>query len=878
MKFAHRGVVGGLAGAVIAAVLGSFLAVNAPADPPILTLVASDAGVGQAIHATAQLSESPGAEGEISFEVFGPGDPSCAGTPLTPTPAAATVNGEGPYDSGDFTPAGAGTYSWSAHYTGDLINPSADAACAPLSTVSKAAPTLSGSASAATVGGAIHDEVSLSGGFSPSGNVTFSVYAPGDTSCTTVLGSSTVEIQSGQAISGDLATSEAGEFRWTASYPGDANNEAVALACNAANQTSTVNKASPTLSGVATPAVDVGQTITDSATLAGGFTPGDDLVFRTYAPGDSSCAGPAEYEAPVPVSGNGTYAPPGFAPASPGLYRWTVESQGDANNEAVSTACNDANQGSTVSKASPTLTGVASAAIVGGAIHDEVSLSGGFSPSGNVTFSVYAPGDISCTTVLNTSTVPIQSAHATSAGVTISEAGEFHWKASYPGDSNNEAANLPCNAANQTSTVSKASPTLSGIATSVPKTGLTITDNATLAGGFSAGGNLIFRTYGPGDSTCATSPKYSATVAVNDDGSYSPPGFSPPAGLYRWTVEYEGDPNNNPVSTICNDANQGSAVGTIAVTLTTSASGGTVGNPVTATATIQEGAIPAGQLTFKAFPPNDANCSGTAAFSSTVSVAGNGSYRSAAFVPSRVGSFRWTVAYSGDVNHNPATVTCGKTISSIVQAKPTIAGAVKQQITVGTSFRDTATLQGGYAPGGTVTFRVYGPVASGCGQPLFVDTVAVSANGTVSSDPFSAQRPGRYSFVASYSGDVANQATTEPCDSAAQVTQVRKRTPQLKPRAVLIGRKTISIRAKLSGGASPSGSISFRLYRPGDKHCRRRPAFSGAISIKSNGSYSLAQYLATKSGLYRLSVSYSGDQRNQRYKGNCGGAQPIRVG
>lgn len=662
MRTGHRRIIGGLAAAAIAAVLGSLLALTAAADPPILALVASSASVGQPIHATAQLTESPGAEGTISFEVFGPSDPTCAGPPLTPAPGAATVNGEGSYESGDFTPPGAGTYSWSAHYTGDFVNPPADASCAALSTVSKATPTLTGSAANTIVGGTIHDEVSLSGGFSPSGEVTFSVYAPSDSTCATPLETSTVPIQSAHATSANFTTPQVGSFRWTASYPGDANNEAFDLVCN---QISVVAKASPTLSGVATSFVEVGQSITDSVTLAAGFSP--------------------------------------------------------------------------------------------------------------------------------------------------------------------EA-------------------------------------------------NLVFRAYGPNDPTCATTPKYVATVSVSGNGPYIPLGFAPARGLYRWTVTYGGDANNEAFSLGCNAINQSSIVGMIDVTLTASAGGATVGNPVTTTATIKEGVTPTGQIIFKAFPASDANCSGAAIFSSIVSVAGNGSYRSAPLLPTRVENIRWTVAYSGDAHHNPAALGCGTAVSSITQARPSIAGAVKQQLTVGTPLSDTAILQGGYVPGGTVTFRIYGPVAAGCAKPLLVDIVAVRDNGTVSSDPFTPTRPGRYSFVASYSGDAANQAATEACDSPSQVTHIRKYTPRVKPRALLIGRRTISIRARLSGGASPSGAISFRLYRPGDSHCTHRPAFTGAISVKSNGNYSLAQYLATKRGVYRLSVSYSGDQRNQQYKGRCGSAQPIRVG
>jgi hypothetical protein len=201
---------------------------------------------------------------------------------------------------------------------------------------------------------------------------------------------------------------------------------------------------------------------------------------------------------------------------------------------------------------------------------------------------------------------------------------------------------------------------------------------------------------------------------------------------------------------------------------------------------------------------------------------------------------------------------------------------VKQQLTVGTPFQVTATLQGAYAPAGTISFQIYGPNAADCAKPLSVNTVAVAGKSTVSSDPFVAQRPGSYSFVAIYSGDAANQGATESCDPAGQA-QVNKRMPAVKPRARLKG-KRISIRAHLSGATSPSGVINFRLYRPGDKRCKGRPAFSGGVTVRSNGSYLLAQYLATKSGIYRLSVGYSGDQRNQRYKGSCRGAQAIQIG
>jgi hypothetical protein len=631
----------------------------------------------------------------------------------------------------------------------------------------------------------------------------------------------------------------------------------------------------PRLTVTATGAV-VGQAIQATAELTESPEASGDISFEVFGPGDETCSGPALSPAldPVPVTGEGEYVSAEITPPTAGTYYWSAHYSGDENNPSADSTCLVT---SSVGKASPALTGSASSGAVGTAIHDEATLTGGFSPGGEVTFSVFGPTDTGCSTPMETDTVPLQGGHADSGDFLAQQAGEFRWTVEYEGDANNEAATLGCGAANQASTVGKASPTISGTATSAAKVGLTITDNVTLSEGFAVGGQLVFRAYGPEDTTCSTTAKYQATVPVSGNGTYSPAGLAPGAGLYRWTIEYTGDANNETASLGCGATNQASAVGTISVTFTAGASGGTVGDPVSATATIQEGAIPTGQITFKAFSPADTTCSAAAAFSSTVDVSGNGQYRSKTFVPPRVGAFRWTVAYSGDANHAPATSSCGKATSSIAQAGPSISGAVTQRAEVGTSFQDTATLQGGYSPGGTITFRIYGPVAAGCAKPAFVDTVAVAGNGTVSSDPFVAQRPGRYSFVAGYSGDSANKAATEPCDSTGQVVEVQKRAPKVKPRALLKERRRISIRARLSGGVSPSGTITFRLYRPGDKRCGHKPAFSGGVTVTSNGNFSLAQYLAPKSGIYRLSVGYSGDQRNRRYKGSCGGAQAIRV-
>jgi hypothetical protein len=519
----------------------------------------------------------------------------------------------------------------------------------------------------------------------------------------------------------------------------------------------------------------------------------------------------------------------------------------------------------------------ASDAVIGQEIQATAQLTESPGATGTISFEVFAPGDNECEDPLTPALTPVPvdgEGSYLSGTFTPTSPGTYSWRAHYLDETETPVAEADCAAL---STVAKASPSLTGTATPAVKVGLTITDSVVVSGGFDPDGELVFQAFGPGDPTCAGAVAYEAKVEVDGNGTYAPPGFAPPPGLYLWTVAYGGDPDNNLVpASACGAPNQASEVGTFDPTLMASATGNTVGSALIATATLGNGGIPGGQLTFKAFAPGDTTCAGAAAFSSTVAVTGNGTYRSAAFSPSQVGTYRWTVAYSGDGNHAAASAGCGAASSAVAKANPSIDGKVGRRVTVGTRFRDTAALAGGFALGGTITFEIYGPGNDRCARPDFVNTVAVDGNGTYSSDPFVAKQAGRYRFVARYSGDASNQAATEPCGSPDQLAQVGKRAPKLAPRATLSGQQ-ISIRARLANASSPTGVVSFRLYAPGDRRCSGRPAFTGALRVRRNGTFTLAQYIATKPGVYRLAVAYSGDSRNAKTKLSCASSQPIAV-
>jgi predicted outer membrane repeat protein len=306
-------------------------------------------------------------------------------------------------------------------------------------------PTLTTTASGPViVGGAIHDVAHLSGGFNPTGTITFQVFAPGDTSCSTPLTPAPAGAAvsgTGDYTSGDFTTVVTGGYRWIASYSGDPNNLPVATACNDANETSTAQPATPSLTTAASGPVTVGGAIHDVAHLSGGFNPTGTITFQVFAPGDTSCSTPlTPAPAGAAVSGTGDYTSGDFTTVVTGGYRWIASYSGDANNNAFSTGCNDAGETSTANKASSSISTSQqpASATVGSSIADKATVSGGFNPTGTVTFNLYSNSN-GTGTLLFTDTELLSGGTATSKAYTAAAAGTDSWVATYSGDANNKS-------------------------------------------------------------------------------------------------------------------------------------------------------------------------------------------------------------------------------------------------------------------------------------------------------------------------------------------------------------------------------------------------------------------------------------------------------
>ena len=107
-------------------------------------------------------------------------------------------------------------------------------------------------------------------------------------------------------------------------------------------------------------------------------------------------------------------------------------------------------------------------------------------------------------------------------------------------------------------------------------------------------------------------------------------------------------------------------------TLTTQASSSVLlGGAISDTATLSGSLNATGSIGFFAYGPDDTNCGGSPAFTSSVEVNGNGQYNSGPFVPVAPGTYRFVATYQGDINNKTVSTTCNDPNESVVVTAPT---------------------------------------------------------------------------------------------------------------------------------------------------------------------------------------------------------------
>ena len=127
---------------------------------------------------------------------------------------------------------------------------------------------------------------------------------------------------------------------------------------------------------------------------------------------------------------------------------------------------------------------------------------------------------------------------------------------------------------------------------------------------------------------------------------------------------------------------------------------------------------------------------------------------------------RALVAAAGDVTLAGGS-NVGGCSAAAPGASPTLSTVASPSVALGASISDTATLVGGTAPTGSITFNLFGPNDATCtGAVAFTSTVPVNGNGTYTSASFTPVAIGTYRWIANYGGDTNNAPTANACNAA----------------------------------------------------------------------------------------------------------------
>jgi hypothetical protein len=306
------------------------------ATPTITTALSStsiSAG-GSAFDQATLSGETSDAGGTVTYNYYSGGVCSGAATPVS---TVTVSNGVVP-NSSPVTFNTAGTYSWSATYSGDGNNNGATSSCEPLTV--KTNPSISTTLSSTTilVGSSVYDTAALSGTTSSAGGtVTYEYFSGGACSGSSTQVGSPVTVTNGVVPNSAYQTFNAGgSYSWNAIYSGDGNNNGATSPC----EPLTVNKRSPTIStSLSSTVITAGGSVYDTSWLTGATGDAGGTVTYYYSTSNTCPAG-------NPTTVNTVTVTNGVVPNSnsktfpnAGTYYWYATYSGDSKNNGNTSPC-----------------------------------------------------------------------------------------------------------------------------------------------------------------------------------------------------------------------------------------------------------------------------------------------------------------------------------------------------------------------------------------------------------------------------------------------------------------------------------------------------------------------------------------------------------
>src|SRR5215213_1760506 len=560
----------------------------------LTTTALSPVTLGQPISDTAHLTGSTlGAGGTITFRLFS--DSSCQNeinTGLSPV----SVNGDGDYNSGNFTPSAAGSYYWTASYSGDADNSPSTGHCGDTGETSVVDKALSSTvtqlhdnttdavvpvSSSVALGTSVHDNATVSdtvSGVDPTVDVTFTFFANG--ACTgqgTAKG--TVALASGVAhpstASGALA---AGDYSFQGHYNGDTNFAASTSPCEPFHvNTAASTTATELHNGADEDAIAIGSSVAlgtnvhDKATVSdanAAFDATGDATFTFF--GNATCAGDGASKGTVSLVGGVAHPSGASGVLAAGDYSFQAHYNGDDNFDPSTSECEPFHVNTAASSTATELHNdadevidIGSSVALGTNAHDQAAVSDAntaFDPTGTATFTFFTNGTCDGQGTGKGSVALAKGvAHPSDASGALG-AGDYSFRAHYSGDDNFDPSTSECEPFHVNTAASSTETQLHDdgnhdvidVGSSVAP-GTSVHDEATVGdanAAFDPTGDVTFTFFA--NDTCDGEGTSKGTVALVTGVAHpSDPSGSLKSGAYAFQAHYNGDDNFDPSTSPC---------------------------------------------------------------------------------------------------------------------------------------------------------------------------------------------------------------------------------------------------------------------------------------------------------------------------------------
>jgi hypothetical protein len=248
----------------------------------------------------------------------------------------------------------------------------------------------------------------------------------------------------------------------------------------------------------------------------------------------------------------------------------------------------------------------------------------------------------------------------------------------------------------------------------VAAVGSSIADKATVSGGDSPTGTVTFNLYS--NSTASGTPLFTDANVALSGGAATSTGYTATAtdAIYYWGATYNGDSNNNSVSSSTSGEPVTITAASPAINTSQQPASAVVGSSIADKATVSGGDSPAGTVTFNLY--SNSTASGTPLFTDANVALSGGTATSKSYTATVAGTDYWVATHNGDANNNSVTGVANAEPVSITKA-PTSVKAAPQLVLfepfvgIGNQVVQATLTSGGIPLAGQTVYFSDGPIA-----------------------------------------------------------------------------------------------------------------------------------------------------------------------